>query len=289
MSLFNINYFNAGSVFSGVYSDPTTSTYSNLKIFGAGTFDDVHVLNRVLSQSEIDSLDLLEEPEWDVFTLMLAKFNNNLQAGNIVSLDDPIDNWIVRRKRSDESKFTVLAELEADATEYTDRLAESRKTYTYQAIPLAGDALGEPIEDDNVVTDFQRVVLLDPDTEEGYSFCLEVGRSQITTNERVTQQQTKGKYDTFLTENRKFASGSISTIPESNSVTAQEIEQDIAFINQLEDFITNGNEKILKFESGFTYRVYTNNFVKAQRQGETSNGQILNSISFDWNEIGELI
>lgn len=288
MPIFNIGYFNAGNTFQLLNQVPTPSTYSNIKLFGASIVDDLWGVSRIMTQSEINNLDLYTEPQWGIDTIILANFDNNLQAGNIISLPTPIDKWLLLRKGQNDAKFTKIAELEANVSEYVDRLAVSKEMYQYELIPMAGDLLGEPLLSDPTPTDFTKVVLLNPDETEGYSFCLDLSVSDISVEEDLVVNDTKGKFQTILKGNKEVNSGTISFIATSNSDTYNELKQDVAFLDGLKDFILNGEDKILKFTSGFSYRVSTSDFSKSEKQGNDAKGNKVFAISFSWREVGEL-
>ena len=287
--IFNLSNFNSGNILTQLNQVPTPSTYSKISIFGSATVDDLHGVSRIYTQTEINNLDLYTEPTWGLDTFILAKFNNNLQAGNIVSLPSPITKWIVLRKGKNDAKFTKLAEIEANDTTYIDRLAKSKEEYTYQLIPVAGDLLGTPLQTVPIDTSFKKIVLLDPDTEEGYSFCLDLRMSDIQIDEDVSYKDTRGKYQTELRGNKKVNNGSIGFLAKSSAVDSTELEQDLAYLQAFEDFINNGQPKILKIDNGYIYKVATSNFGKQRRNSVNNNGETLFNLTFNWREIGEVI
>lgn len=288
MSFFNINYFNAGSAFMRLYETPTPASYSNIKLFGGGKFGTLYGERRVYSDTDIANINSKVEQEWLVDTYINAMFNSNLQAGNITSLPSPIDSWIIQRKAMGDAKFTTIAIVDDLVDTYVDKLVKSKQEYTYQMLPKAGDVLGAPLEADPVTTDFKTIILLDPLTNEGYSFCLNMQVDSITVNEDVVESNTKGKYNTTLKGKRRFKSGTIGVIAVSDVLPNGALDQDLAFLDQLEDFITNGDEKILKFPKGMTYRVTTNNMSYNKLDGLDANGNTIYSIVFDWREVAEL-
>lgn len=285
--IFNINYFDTNA-FQSLIPLPTPSVYSGIKLFGSGTFDDVWVENYVRSYSEILALDFFSEPIWDVRTLFLAHFNNNLQGGNIINLPNPIDSWTILRRGKNDAKFTKIAEVSANVDTYVDRFARSNEEYVYQLIPVAGGFLGEPLLADAVGTDFTRVTLIDPVDNIGYEFCYDMSMSEISTEEDLIVSDTKGKFQTFLKGNKEVSVGTLSVIATSNSITTAEINQDLEFLNELRAFILNGKSKIIKFPKGMMYRVYTSDFSMARKDGVDAHGNQIYRIGFEWREVGEV-
>ena len=288
MPIFNLSFFNAQNFFITPDDIPTPSTYSNIKLYGGGRFDNLHGESYIYDEAKIDSLDFYSDPVWTVPTFIMMLFNNNLQGGNIVSLPDPIDKWLLLRKGQNDAKATKIAELDAGDMGYIDRLAVSKEVYDYTLIPVAGDLLGESLLSDPIATDFTKVILLDPTETEGYSFCLDLSVSDIGIEEDLTVSDTKGKFQTILKGNKKVNSGNLSFIITSNADTYNELKQDVAFIDGFGDFILNGEEKILKFTNGFSYRVFTSDFIKAEKQGNDAKGNKVYVVSFAWREVGEL-
>lgn len=289
MSFFNINYFNTETQFQRLNETPVPVTYSNIKLFGGGYFDDLHGVDFIMTDEQIDTLDFNESPEWDLNTIILAKFNNNLQAGNVTGLPSPITSWLVQRKSENDTKYTQLAEIEADVDSYIDRLAKSNETYDYRLLPIASDLIGEPLKAEPVSTDFNKVILLDPDSEEGYSFCLDLRLSEIGISEDIGLNSTRGKFDTYQKGNREVHSGSVGTLLNSNSITEEEMQQDKEFLDAFEAFLLNGGEKIIKFNKGYTYRIVTSNVSLTKKTGSTNRDRSLYVVSFSWTEIGEVI
>jgi hypothetical protein len=285
--IFNINYFNSNNVLQSLSPLPTPTSYNKISLFGGAKFDDLWGENYIRTVAQINQLDLYAQPQWTVNTICLAHFNSNLQGGNIISLPSSIDGWIIQRRANGDAKFTTIATVGASVDTYEDRLVSSKETYIYQLIPKTGTVLGSPLESDPVSTDFRSVIVLNPITQEGYNFCLNTVANAITINEDVTQSDTKGKYQTILKGNRRFKSGSISTIAKSNS-TVDGINQDIKFLDQLEDFIQSSDEKIIKFPKGFTIRAVTFNMNYTQLDGVDQNGNTLWAVSFDFVECGEV-
>ena len=288
MPIFNISNFNSNNVFSGLSDVPTPSVYENIKLFGGSTVDDLHGETYIYTDAQIAELILTDTPEWLVNTFILAHFDNDLQAGNITSLPTPIEKWLVLRKSKSDSKFTKIDEIDAENYTYVDRLAKSNDEYTYQLIPKAGETLGEPLQTLPIETDFKKVVLIDPTTDLGFSFCYDLRMSEIGVEEDVSFTDTRGKFQTYQKGLKHVHVGTIGTLANSNSITENEIVQDIEFLKGVESFITNGNEKIIKFPKGLTYRVVTHNYSMTKKQSVNSSGDTMYVINFEYRECGEL-
>lgn len=290
MPIFNLINFNVNN-FQPNIQTPTPSTYSKITLKGEGKFGLLYGQTKAYTQAEIDAIDTTSAPdeeEWGVDTFILARHDGDLQGGNETSLPAPITQWDILRKSNNDAKFTNIASVDDLETVYVDKLARSNETYIYQWIPLAGDVLGSPLQSEETTTDFQQVVLLEESTGDLYSFCLDLRLSEIRTNEDFAVENTRGKYPTSQRGNTNYSSGSIGVIVRSNAVTEDELEQDIQYVRDFQDFLTNGVEKVLKYTSGLTYRVQTSNVALTTKTGRTSSGSEIYLVSFEWTEISDL-
>lgn len=293
MSVFNLSVFNFGNIFSGVLPKIVPTSYQGITLYGKGGFGRLYGVNYVYTEAEQNELDgnqPFPDREWTIKTFILANFQNSLQAGNITSLPEPLDGWILSRKAKEDVKFTTLGLLGALDTQFIDRLAASNEDYTYRLIPKTGSLLGAPLDSDETSTDFTQVVLLDPDTEQGFSFCLDLRMSEINIEEDLSVKDTRGKYQTILKGNKRVNTGTIGFLATSSAVDDNELQQDIAYLKEFEDFILDSSKaKILKLPKGYIFKVFTSDFSKTKRTSVNNQGQTLYTISFSFREVGEVI
>lgn len=288
MAIFNLSNFNFNNVFQAIPQTPIAGIYTNIKLFGNAIFDDLEGTHEIMTQQQIDDLSFTEIREYGVLTFLLAQFNNNLQGGNVTSLPAPIDGWIVLRKEINDAKFTKVDELEAIDLEYIDRLANSNSQYVFQFIPKTGDFLGQPMESNEVLTQFNKIILLDDKSENGYSFCLDLRLSETNIEQDITFNDVRSKFQTALIGEKEVHVGSMGFIANSNSVTELEFEQDFQYMKQFEAFLLNGEEKILKFTNGYMYRVITSNVSLTKKNGNINGNSSVWIINFEWREINEI-
>jgi len=261
-------------------------TYSNIKIYGASVIDDVHLLDYEMTSTQIAQLDFYVEPEWDDNTLLLAKFNDNLNGGNITYLPALIDKWIVSRREINESKFTKIDEIDvSNAKEYTDYEVYSNTSFIYNITPVAGDYMGTPLQTEPVPVKLESWFLLSLDASTIYNMCFNFKSTTMNLNESVTQNETFGKYDLLSKGNRSFDSSHIQFIP-SQSNNNNEIVQPVSYINDFESFIKNTEIKLLKSPKGEIWKVITYGFNKSLFSDSDYNQTYI--VDFDWIEVQDI-
>ena len=99
------------TIYSGLNLDqyPSASEYTGVEIIGPGIFDMVWYRNIEMSDDDIRQLDITTQYVWDDTTVLLANFNNNLDAGSVDNLSSPITGFDLDRRKTTESTFTSLA------------------------------------------------------------------------------------------------------------------------------------------------------------------------------------
>jgi len=239
---------------------PVASVYNKITFYGNNIIDDIHVQNRLYSDTEVQSLVINDVPSWDGYTIMLSQFNqSNLQAGNVVSLDSAITNWGIYRKAIDEEISKNLAIIDVGTTQYMDYTAQANKTYIYDIFPQTNTQIGEPLETANILADFYGVYLIDGDTNEVYMFDLNLTTSDVTNEIDRTSYPNYTKYNGVTWGNRDFLKTSVTAYAGLSEID-DVFKSDINYIDDLRTFINNGKEKLFKFRSGQMLKVTTTNF-----------------------------
>jgi len=263
--------------------------YTGLKVFGKCEIDNIHVSNYVLTGEELLAIDRYATPSWiPNKTIFLATFEEEtLDAGNITGLEEEILEWIILRKATGASKYTEMAFVDVATTNYEDRVAYSRESFEYLIIPSTLNTVGSSIASSPLYVDLDSWYLMSEDSSYTYKMYANLSTSALVSNEDVSQKQTVGKYDVFNKGNRDFISGDVSYIPifgyEEGTI---KIIQTVSQMEELKNFIKNGEIKILKSPKGEIWKVYTTNpsFTKVNHR---EMGQI-DAIDFSFAEVAEI-
>lgn len=273
------------STFEGIASI-IIGDYTSSELYGGSScFDNVRLINRKLSDAEFDALVLGETPLWTPETLMLATFDDSdLNAGNITGLTSPVTGYELFRKTEDELSFIKIADLPSTASSYVDITALPNVTYIYDLIATNEDERSNPIEG-SITTNFYGIYLIDPITYKTYIFDLNLGFDTLNSEMAYQRYDGYNKFSGHSFGKRNFITGSISAIVDEYT-TSNQFTQTADFVKELQDFINNGEYKILKTRKGEIFKVHTMNF----------SSQVLNSaitaqpysISFNFEQIGEV-
>jgi hypothetical protein len=203
-----------------------------------------------------NSDDLNIDEKWDNNTLLLAKFNNNLEAGSIANNGNRITKFrIVRREADqDQNEDIYLGEVPFDNTSDADIVFEDVSNpnldLIYTVIPVSESGLDGFPREINVKSDFAGIWIVDKDTREVLAFDKaigNVGNVDSTYNLQRTQIDTFGNYPQFYYSNDSgYETFTLSTVilPEDGKRTGKKYK-DI-----LNMFIKDHNPKIVKTDTG---------------------------------------
>lgn len=264
---------------------PLASAYSKLNFYGNNIIDEIHVQNRLYSDEEVLNLQINDYPAWDGYTLLLSKFDQqDLKAGNILTLNSPITNWVIYRKDTDDKISKKLIELDVNTTEYTDYTVQGNKTYIYDIFPKTVNEIGEPLETSQTLADFWGWYLVDPDTQTVFMFDLNIESGEINNETDMTTYQSYGKYNSYSFGNRDYVKGSVSAIGGTINVNG-ELVNGVDYIHNLRAFINNKKDKLLKNSHGDIFSVITSGF--KYKYIDDTQEQIF-TVSFSFEESGSV-
>lgn len=304
------------SALLGYVGYPVSTSYTNIKVYGQNIVQYVHVKNVESTTDDIQNMQLYVTPSWGVNTLLLAKFENNLDGGNISGLTSPLLNWNIFRRKTNETSFTFLKSLPATATSYIDATAEPNVGYVYQAIASNDTELSTPIQN-GLLSSFYNCVIASLDGSKAYIFDYNLEFDGYENETAYQRYDGYDKYSSYSFGKRDFKTGNVTAILAdiySNGVytggfnydsgflynngldyadefianlQSYQISQFPDYIKEFNDFINNGEYKIFKDRKGNVLKVVTTQGVK-QSPLNIAIGQQPYMISFHFEESGEV-
>lgn len=261
------------------------TAFDKITIYGQQTVDFTWVKNVVLSDAEIESILINNTPVWDSDTILLANFDNSLNAGNIVNLSSPIVKWVIQRQDESESLRQTVASLPNTTSQYFDYTVAGNKEYQYFIFPITSTETGEPLATENISTNFYNWSLTDPITNTVFLFDLNLESGDISNEIDRTEYQTYTKYNKISRGVRDFIRGSVNCIAGYINVNG-EYQSPISYISELKSVINNGNVKYLKSRKGDIWAVDTYGFKYKYMDDIKDQPQ---QISFEFTEIAEVV
>jgi len=248
-------------------------------------YDEINIRERV------DLLFNTDKTEWQYDNVLLAKFQDNLNAGNVDFVGLSVANLLIKRRKAEEFEWQDLHKFtfDVDAIDYEfyDRYVEANQKYEYAVVPItSGDVEGNFIIAD-IIPEFEGAFLLDKNNIFKLLYNMEYGVTErVQLNEVFNPIDSK--YPIVVSNGDiDYEKGSItalvlSTIEINNNINRH---QEKLHRKQLTDFLVNKRPKVLKDGNGNIWLIscvgrptidYLNNL-----------GQSLANISFEWVEIAD--
>lgn len=278
--------------------------YNKITLYGGQTCDYLHVQK---NDTNIDNFQYVDvEPiEWNENTLLSAKFNGNLVAGNS-SLLEQITGYEVRRRKGANSYTEYIGKIkgspEAGATNYMiDYLVENKMDYTYYLYPSSSSSESDsgiilsPNVSDEVKTNwgYWSLLVVDETDEENvfylnkmFKFELNLTIDDMNNNAVVNVIQNFTKYPTIQHGTSNYWSNSLTALCGFISCNDDEYIQTPNMIRELKSLTSDTRRKFLKDIDGNVYEVDIIAPINISTMNETL--EKVKSVKISWAEIGEV-
>lgn len=259
-----------GDFLSGnVMSVPCTSTdidnITNIELSN-GWYDDLRITHNVEEEllSEVNQ-------EWDWDTILHAKFDDNISAGNVIWTFDTVSHLLIKRKKKDEFKWITLEVHKIESVEdfnirNIDKTASPNYEYQYAAVPIINGTEGFYSIDD-VEVKSNCIVIADND-EIWTTFITDnfldnntVRPSSVVTTMYDTKptivRNSNACYEE-ITVNAQFLPTDGTSEEYGCNIDLEDDKKIFEYNRRVKDFLTNGKAKILKSQDGRTWLVDIN-------------------------------
>ena len=281
-----------GDLLSGnVMSVPCTPTDIDniIKVeLSNGWYDDLRITHNV--EEELSSK---VNQDWDWDTILHAKFDDSVGAGNVLWNFDTVSHLLIKRKKVDDFKWITLETHKIETIEdfnirNIDKTAKPNYQYQYAAVPIKNG-----VEDFYSTCDVEVksncLVIIDRDS---------IWQTNITDNyldstSVVPNTVVETMYETYPTivrntnANYETISVNASFYPSDENGCAIIIDDDakrIDYSDKAKMFLRNGKAKILKSEDGRCFLGYV-----TTPPTDTADSNYRNrKISFSITEVGNI-
>jgi hypothetical protein len=231
------------------FSDDSTPI-TNIKY---GEFSAV-VIDELSLRGKAESTANVKENHWDQFSKLLAKFQDTLEAGNILNEGVKIVSFKVMRRESNSNNDIYLGEVPLSSTtgnidlEFED-VTQPNADLVYSIIPIGENGLDGTLREVSVSSDFAGVWVVDKDSKQVLAFDKAIGSVSTvdsTLNINRTQIDTFNQYPQFYYGQQKYETFTLSTVilPDDGERTSKKYKEIIS------NFIVDHKPKIVKTDNG---------------------------------------
>jgi flagellar basal body-associated protein FliL len=255
-----------------------------------GTFEELHI---VKDSEQMDNNTT--KTEWNVNTVLLAKFENNLIAGTMGIGDYDISQIRVMKKKKDDAIWKVFFTIDYSDTVdlYTimDKLIESEENYEYCLQPIAVDENGNEIMGgmtlpQEIYISYDKSHIFDNTETFDLIYNLQIGSitNQIGAN---TVNTLSSPYPYVIYGQNNYLTGSIECLlaTEESAFGQVDIKSEKILRNKIISFLSNKNHKILKTPDGLYMLIQIiGNPVITPLEGVLG----IYQVSFEYVEVGDV-
>ena len=228
-------------------------------------------------------------PEWGYTTILDAKFNGNLLAGNVDFTLDSVNAMRLKRRKAGEYKWILFDEHKIVTEEdfnyvYNDITVASNTHYQYAAVPVINGAEGT-YQTVDIYARFEGAFVIDPTY--GYQIILNMEQGTTTRSIPANVVETvNGKYPyVFYTSQASYDRSSISGILMGLNDTTCEWDLDGAWRlrQSFREFASNRRSKLVKRYDG---AIWLANIIDAITDSPAGHPQIATT-NFSFVEVGD--
>lgn len=278
------NFFQDGNAldpFPTSVNDITTTELSN------AIFDDFYVTKDTSS-----AYSTTVPTEWDFYTIMLANFNGNLNAGNIDALLSQLTSIRIKRRPVGSFDWITIREIPVETLEdisfiFDDNFGANLTEYEYAWVPVLNEVEGNYIIK-SILSQFNGVFICDLETV--YKF---VGDVAYGTSEQV---QKIGTFEPFGRQYPVYVSNAMTNY-QKGSLSAKIMgryettgvfnrQEMVSEKNALLSWLTNKQAKIIKDYNGNIWLVVIIGNPSVIYNGKWGNG--IMDVSLNYSETGSV-
>jgi hypothetical protein len=229
--------------------------------------------------------------EWGYTTLLLGKFANSLESGNIDNKGIPVEKIRIKRRNLSELNWTVLKDFDfvnnQELYELNDRYTPSYETLEYSISPMTASIEGKA-NVQSVESQFNDTFLLDKDNTFKLKYDLNISDIENVSETSVIHTLGNSRFPAIFDSNIDYKKSGITTtlisIGTENNYGVIDDKNEIVNRKNIMAFLKNKKPKLLKSSSGLFYCV---RILEPREVPMNDLSQRIWQVNFQWIEIAE--
>lgn len=242
-------------------SAPLPVGYNHTILKGRQIIDYIWAQNKVNTTTEIESIESeTYAPVWDNNTILLANFNNTLNGGSVVTLNENIINWSIYKKRVGDLNLDYVATLPANRNTLIDYNITNQTEYQYYVFPITANTVGNAMVSKPVTSNWWNWSLTGiketstenlyyADVDNIWLFRLNLKSNTVEQNMDKTIYEGFTQYPKISVGERNYLTGSISCLL-GDVINAAYVNDTPRKQKDFMTFLQNGQKKLLKDPKG---------------------------------------
>lgn len=278
------------------YGDENSFFERNNALFNSNR---IELRDCIIDEIKMDlSIDISMTPnkkDWSYSTYLLAKFRDNLEAGNISIQELNIEFVKLKRRIKGEDNWQTLMAWNYDPDrriyEFVDKYVANNETYEYVAIPVSVGGIEGRYSPNEIQVKFENYFLMDKNST--YRLVFNAGIPSFGHNvpsavflpvgsrKPIVSYPGELSYDNGTFTGLLFVEDECVDMNDflSHAHAAKKWQ------DNLRSFLSNKRPKIIKNESGYMWLISVIDVINIQFRRETFD--VVADLSFSWIEIGD--
>lgn len=227
---------------------------------------------------------------WDNNTILYAKFDGTLDAGNVKFTAQDVNGLVLKRKEIGKQNWTIVKKWRVNSIDdftftEVDRYNKSKKSYQYSLTPLYDDIAGN-VSIQDVYSEFEGLCIAD--AEKSVSTYLDVQFDSLAKNKPSASNVTlAGKYPSVIKNGEtNYYSGTVSALFVKLNDKTYSLERSVdqeEYQREIVEWLNGVSNKIIKYEDGMLYFASITNPPSYSFSSNNEN----RPISFSFTEIAD--
>lgn len=284
-----IQFLNYNFLEDGNALDPRPTNTGDLEtvLLHNAVFDDL-----LITQDVTSDYSMTVQTVWNLYTILLATFNNTLNAGSIDYSSINIDSIRIKRRKLGEFDWDTIYEQKINDfhdLEFAgeDNFAMNETEYEYAWVPVLGGTEGDYYVQ-SIESNFKGAFIADKDTI--YKFVAGVSYGPSEQTQLVATYNPLGKQYPIYVSNgaTNYQTGSFTAKIIGNYETTHILNRKemVEQKNNLLKWLTNKKAKVLKDFNGNIWLIYITGSPSVTYDAQWGNNMM--EISFQYGEIGDV-
>lgn len=272
-------------------------SYNKIVLHGKQICDYLYIQSSEIPESSFTEVNS-EPSAWGEDTLLFAKFDNDLLAGNS-AITDAIDGYDVRRRCGAQTHTEYVTTISQNNKKYIiDYAVKNNTPYTYYLYPTSKDedksVVLSPFVSDELKADWDywSLIVVDETEKENvyylnklFKFRLNVSVDDMSNNTDVTVTNNFTKYPTVQYSTANYWSGGLSSLCGLLSCSELEYRETPNMIQELKNLTSDTRKKFLKDISGNLWEVKISAPINISTNTETL--EQIKTVKISWVETGD--
>lgn len=233
--------------------------------------------------------------DWGYTTILNADFDGSLEGGSVKAGGVKIESIRFQKRSEDELEWQDIGELEYTSGnmlyEMIDKYIAKGETYKYSLVPITPNILGERVESEAIVADFDGIFISDKDHNYALLYDIEIG--DITHNiENAVFVPLNAVFPITVFSNADYVNFDItSTFISAETFDSTDVGKGVEIRierlgkDRLLKFMKNGKPKVYRDSNGMLKLV---NVVGKPRETPFNKVAGISRLSFSLVEVGNM-